>query len=157
MPPTTDTLQADAEALQQAMVQASLLARRSLMTMLNTSGLTVAQYYTLRAICQAEGGCSMSALAEATHQVSATMTGIIDRLAERGLVDRREDPEDRRSRRVYLTDAGGQLMAALTRQQAAQHLHIMELFSATERQQMLALMEKYVLALETLTAAPAVP
>ncbi len=153
MPPT-DSLQADAEALQHVMMQASLLARRRLMTTLTTSGLTVAQYYTLRAVCRAEGGSSMSALAEATHQVSATMTGIIDRLAERGLVERREDPEDRRSRRVYLTEAGGQLMAAIARQQAAHHLHIMELFSAAERQHLLALMEKYVLALETLAATP---
>jgi hypothetical protein len=34
----------------------------------------------------------MSSLAEATHQVAATMTGVVDRLAERDLVERQADP-----------------------------------------------------------------
>ena len=33
----------------------------------------------------------------------ATITGIVDRLAAQGLVTRREDPRDRRVRRVELT------------------------------------------------------
>jgi DNA-binding MarR family transcriptional regulator len=35
-----------------------------------------------------------------------TVTGIVDRLVAHGLVDRREDPHDRRVRRVGLTPAG---------------------------------------------------
>ncbi|MBN2471482.1 MAG: MarR family transcriptional regulator [Anaerolineae bacterium] len=151
--PLTDTLKADARALHQVMMQASLLARRGLMDTLSAFELTVPQYYALLVACRAEGGCTMSALAEATHQVSATMTGIIDRLAERGLVERREDPADRRARRVYITADGAGLMAEIAGQQDAQNLHILARFSPAERQHLIALMGKYLLALETITAA----
>ncbi len=40
----------------------------------------------------------------------ATVTGIVDRLAAHGLVSRREDPRDRRVRRLELTPAGRELM-----------------------------------------------
>lgn len=39
-----------------------------------------------------------------------TVTGIVDRLVTHGLVTRREDPHDRRVRRVELTDAGRTLI-----------------------------------------------
>lgn len=36
----------------------------------------------------------------------ATLSGIVDRLVTQGLVERREDPDDRRVRRLELTDEG---------------------------------------------------
>jgi DNA-binding MarR family transcriptional regulator len=49
---------------------------------------------------------SPSALVRATGVTSGTMTNRVDRLAARGLVRRASDPDDRRSVRVELTDAG---------------------------------------------------
>ena len=49
---------------------------------------------------------SPSALVRATGVTSGTMTNRVDRLAARGLVSRDSDPDDRRSVRVELTDAG---------------------------------------------------
>ena len=49
---------------------------------------------------------SPSALVRATGVTSGTMTNRVDRLAARGLVSRDSDPDDRRSVRVALTDAG---------------------------------------------------
>jgi DNA-binding MarR family transcriptional regulator len=43
----------------------------------------------------------------------ATVTGIVDRLAAHGLVTRREDPRDRRVRRLELTPAGRELMEGI--------------------------------------------
>ncbi|SDY67425.1 DNA-binding transcriptional regulator, MarR family [Micromonospora pattaloongensis] len=43
----------------------------------------------------------------------ATVTGIVDRLVGNGLVSRREDPRDRRVRRVELTDEGHRLMETI--------------------------------------------
>lgn len=149
MPPT-DSLQADADALQHVMLQASQLARRNLMDILSTFNLTVPQYMALGVIRRTEGGCTMSALAEATHQVSATMTGIIDRLGERGLVERREDSADRRSRRVYLTESGANLLTAIDEQRQAHMLDILGHFSPEERQNLIRLMEQYLLVLQTL-------
>jgi DNA-binding MarR family transcriptional regulator len=39
-----------------------------------------------------------------------TVTGIVDRLVAHGLVSRHEDPQDRRVRRVELTEAGTKLI-----------------------------------------------
>jgi DNA-binding MarR family transcriptional regulator len=39
----------------------------------------------------------------------ATLTGIVDRMVAHGLVTRREDPNDRRVRRIDLTDEGARL------------------------------------------------
>ena len=76
----------------------------------------------LVAIRHHDQGCKVSELAEAAQQVSATMTGIIHRLAERRLVIRQRDPGDRRAFRVSLTVAGEALLAEVERQQQAQLL-----------------------------------
>ena len=49
-------------------------------------------------------------LAQMLGVSAATMTGIVDRLAAGGYVTRREDPRDRRVRRIELTDTGTRLM-----------------------------------------------
>lgn len=48
----------------------------------------------------------MSALAEAAQTSQASLTGIVDRLEEHGLVERTRSVEDRRVVDVTLTDAG---------------------------------------------------
>jgi DNA-binding MarR family transcriptional regulator len=55
----------------------------------------------------------MSALAEELHCDASNVTGIVDRLEERGLIERRADPADRRVRRLALTDAGARLRARM--------------------------------------------
>lgn len=48
----------------------------------------------------------MSELAELTNQSAGTLTGIVDRLIDDGLVQRVRDTEDRRVVQVALTEAG---------------------------------------------------
>jgi DNA-binding MarR family transcriptional regulator len=86
-------------------------------------GLTVPQFVTLAAIEEFPNGKErMGRIAEAAHQCSATMTGIIDRLALMGLVERQYNREDRRSVLVELTDSGrtkiGEVRAARTQRLA---------------------------------------
>lgn len=70
-------------------------------------GLTVPQFVTLAAVEAFPGGRErMGRIAEAAHQCSATMTGIVDRLALMGLVRRHYPQEDRRSVLVELTEEG---------------------------------------------------
>lgn len=74
-------------------------------------GLTFPQFMALCSLEHAEGRASrMGDLAAVTHQSAASMTGIVDRLLERGLVERRQDPQDRRSVLVALTDEGARLL-----------------------------------------------
>lgn len=73
---------------------------------LSVHQLTFPQFHTLVVIYENDVKCTMGHLADETNQVSATMTGIIDRLVERGLVERWRHPNDRRKVLVRLTDLG---------------------------------------------------
>jgi MarR family transcriptional regulator, organic hydroperoxide resistance regulator len=55
----------------------------------------------------AEGGTlNVRQLSERTGTRSSTLTGLLDRLADRGFLTRELDPSDRRSFRLPLTEAG---------------------------------------------------
>jgi len=60
-----------------------------------------------------EGPVPMGTLAEALDVSQASATGIVDRMEQRGLVERRRDDADRRVIRVALADAGRQLIAGV--------------------------------------------
>jgi len=53
-----------------------------------------------------EDRITSSELGKRTELDSATLTGIIDRLEAAGLIGRRDNPADRRSIQVYLTERG---------------------------------------------------
>jgi DNA-binding MarR family transcriptional regulator len=59
------------------------------------------------------GGTSGQELARRTGVSLGTLTGIIDRLVAQGMVTRREDPRDRRVRRLELTPEGSKLINGL--------------------------------------------
>jgi DNA-binding MarR family transcriptional regulator len=58
-------------------------------------------------------GVPMHHLAGALHCDTSNVTGIVDRLEDRGLVERRVDPRDRRVKRLVLTDEGADLRELL--------------------------------------------
>src|ERR1700761_7739609 len=58
------------------------------------------------ALLQLAEPLSMNHLAGELGCDNSNVTGLVDRLAARGLVSRREDPDDRRVRQVVLTAAG---------------------------------------------------
>jgi DNA-binding MarR family transcriptional regulator len=60
-----------------------------------------------------EGPHAMHALADALDVSQASATGIVDRMEQRGLVDRVRDEDDRRVIRVALTQSGRQLIAKM--------------------------------------------
>jgi DNA-binding MarR family transcriptional regulator len=45
-------------------------------------------------------------LGKKTELDSATLTGVIDRLENAGLIDRKDNPHDRRSIQIFLTEKG---------------------------------------------------
>lgn len=72
--------------------------------------LTVTQFHCLRAIAAAGGPATASRLARRLQVTAPTMTRTVDSLVERGLVERRADPNDRRTTGLILTDAGRALV-----------------------------------------------
>jgi DNA-binding MarR family transcriptional regulator len=70
--------------------------------------LTVSQSYCLR-LLYFQGPRTMSELAAALRVRLSTITGVIDQLEDKGLVERTDHPEDRRSLHVRLTVKGRNL------------------------------------------------
>lgn len=60
-----------------------------------------------------EGPLPMRALADSLDVSRASTTGIVDRMEQRGLVERNRDEDDRRIVRVALTEAGRQLITGM--------------------------------------------
>ncbi len=66
--------------------------------------LTFSQYVTLKKL--ARGIANAGELARAADLNPGAMTRLLDALAERGLIKRVADPDDRRALQIHLTDAG---------------------------------------------------
>lgn len=90
---------------------AQLLGRK-LQDRLETFGLTPFHWVVLCCLWE-EDGLATSSIGEKLQQVGGTLTGVLDRMEERGLVRRERDPYDRRIWRIWLTDAGKQLETVL--------------------------------------------
>jgi DNA-binding MarR family transcriptional regulator len=75
-------------------------------------GLTLPQYDVLATLGNTSG-MMMSQLAEKTLVTKGTLTGIVDRLEKKGLVQRIVPPDNRRCFIVKLTPAGEQLFEAV--------------------------------------------
>ena len=73
---------------------------------------------------------AMGELAQRMHCDNSNITGIVDRLTERGLVERRAAEGDRRIKLVALTDAGRELHDELARRRAVPPPELAELPAA---------------------------
>ena len=77
-------------------------------------GMTRAQWAVLARVERSEG-LKQCELAEVLDLQPITLTRLIDRLCEGGLIERRSDPDDRRAKRLYLTPAARPVLDGLTR------------------------------------------
>lgn len=73
-------------------------------------GLTGPQLTVLRELASGDG-MSVGQLTRAIHLSQATVTGILDRLARRELIERHRSERDKRRVQVWLTEKGKQLTA----------------------------------------------
>jgi DNA-binding MarR family transcriptional regulator len=75
-------------------------------------GITRAQWVVLVRLDRFEG-LKQSELAEMLDLQPITLTRLLDRLCESGLIERRADPNDRRAKRLYLTAQAHPLLERL--------------------------------------------
>ncbi len=73
---------------------------------LGAIGLSMAKLMALEAIGEAGESLPLGQLAERLSCVKSNVTQLVDRLESDGLVSRKPDPDDRRSRLAVLTAAG---------------------------------------------------
>ncbi len=62
-------------------------------------------------LVDAAEGRSQQEIAKAVQAPPSRMVGFVDELEQRGLIERRADPRDRRVRALYLTAAGREMLA----------------------------------------------
>ena len=100
------------QATSQLLVQTCKLLRIRAHALLEEVGLYGGQQFVLMALWEKEG-ITHSELAEQLHVRPATVTNALKRMERAGFVERRQDTEDQRVSRVYLTDAGRNIRDAV--------------------------------------------
>ncbi len=106
-------------------------------------GLTFPQFMSLCSLERAEGqALRMGDLAAAAHQSAASMTGIVDRLLEQRLVERRPDPTDRRSVIVALAEEGAQVLSRVRADRRHTIEGLLRCLSADEQAQLHTILGK---------------
>jgi DNA-binding MarR family transcriptional regulator len=83
-----------------------------------------------------EPGSSQQAIAGRLGIAPSRLVPIVDGLEERGLIERRRDPDDRRNHALYLTAEGGRFMGQLAQTAAAHDDALCAALNTEERQQL---------------------
>ena len=96
-----------------------------------------------------QDGQTIGALSQQRAIDAPTMTGIVKRLEQSGLVERRHDREDRRLVKVYLTDEGRDIMRFLPDAAIEFNKTMSQGFSEDEKRDMLVKLQKIVANLST--------
>ncbi len=94
-------------------------------------GLTIIEWYILRALYERDGQHA-SELARAVGRAATSFTPNLDKLQQKGLIERRPDPTDRRAVHIYLTGAAEQYRQAVLDSAEQIDRQIYSLFNAEE-------------------------
>jgi DNA-binding MarR family transcriptional regulator len=111
----------------------SQLLSRKFNEKLEPFGLTSFHWLVLCCLWR-EDGLPTSSIGDKLKQVGGTLTGVLDRMEERGLVRRERDAHDRRIWRIWLTNAGKELERVLPPIAAEMRDEAMQGISATDRE-----------------------
>jgi DNA-binding MarR family transcriptional regulator len=123
--------------------QVGTFASRRFAERIGEVGLNPPLFRVLNLIDAAEGK-SQQAIGAAIQVPPSRMVALVDELEQRGLVERRPDPADRRVRALYLTRKG---RTSLTRGREIAGAHEEELtkgMSRTDRERLTKLLQKIV-------------
>jgi len=133
----------------------SRLLRRAFDSRARTIGVTRPQWQVLTTL-RRHAGVNQGGLADLLEVEPITVCRMVDRLQEAALVERRADPADRRSWRLFLTDRGEALLAEL--RPFAEELveDAFEGIPAAEREHLRALLERIRVNLAQREAEPQV-
>jgi DNA-binding MarR family transcriptional regulator len=111
------------------------------------------QYAALTAIDGAPG-IDQRTLARTIGFDTSTITGVIDRLESRGLMQRDASPDDRRVRLLSLTDGGRVLLQAIQPAVLRAQTRMLEPLAKAERAEFMRMLRVLVTANNELSRAP---
>jgi len=110
---------------------------------LKQHGLTIALWPTLMCLWEEEG-VTQKDIAIKSKVENSTTTRTLDKLEKLELVERRADPESRRSFRIYLTEKGKALEETLIPIPMRLNKELLSALDESEQQQMIGLLKKMV-------------
>jgi len=97
------------ELFRQVMLPLWHITRTQIHDLVNQEyGITSSQFHTIRRI--AWGDTSVSGIAECMHVSRPHVSRAVDELVQKGLVNRKRDPEDRRNIHLSLTEKGEKMI-----------------------------------------------
>jgi MarR family transcriptional regulator, temperature-dependent positive regulator of motility len=115
--------------------------------------LTPVQYAALAAVAD-NAGIDQVTLAGLIAYDRTTITGVVDRLVQKGFIGRHENSRDRRVRELKITDAGRRALRGITPAvEAAQRIMVRGL-SERESKELVRLLQKAIAAGNELSRAP---
>lgn len=89
------------------LIRTRMASRQAMQRMLKETGAGITfEMLQIMSCLWSEQGISQQTLAERTAKDKACLTNLMNNLERKGYVCRREDPNDRRNKLVYLTDEG---------------------------------------------------
>ena len=104
-------------------------------------GLCGSDFGVLEALLH-KGPLPVNVLGRKVLLTSGSITTAVDRLAQRGLVERKPDPGDRRTRVVHLTPEGRQLIRKAFARHAADMERAVQVLTPRERETLVGLLKK---------------
>ena len=117
----------------------SQLIERQVRTRLRSRfGITLPRFDLLSQLERHPQGLKMNELSRLLMVTGGNVTGVVDQLVKEGLVERVDEPSDRRAWRVKLTRAGDKAFAEMAR---AHEEWVVELLSGVSRRDSDALMQ----------------
>lgn len=90
-----------------------------------------------------EDRLTSSELGRKTDLDSATLTGVLDRLEAGGFIERRQNPEDRRSIRIHLTEKGRVAGETVSRLMEEANEEFLREFNASEEVALRSLLARF--------------
>lgn len=98
--------------------------------------ITPGQYGVLGCLWE-NGSCTPKEIAQILHLENSTISGVLDRMQKRGLIDRVVDPNDRRSVQVVTTEEGAAMRDDVLRLIDELNMEILSGFTPEQRAMLL--------------------
>jgi DNA-binding MarR family transcriptional regulator len=128
-----------------------LLKRMSKLPMMkppSESPLSMPQVTMLNWVARSPG-CGVREIAQGLHVTPPTISVGVRRLIKDGWLEQKNDPDDRRSRPLFLTDKGEAFVDIIQQHRAQTIKSFLSGLSTNEQEQLISLLDRAINALET--------
>jgi MarR family transcriptional regulator for hemolysin len=134
--PVTEPVARQAIRLSFLIHDVSRMRRTAFDQLMKPLGVTRAQWWVLAHLSRSDG-MMQTQLADALDVGKASLGSFLERLEASGLIERRDDPIDKRAKRVYMARAGHQLLQQMTQQEISFNKRILRELSQHDRDTMI--------------------